>query len=90
MGLQVRQNQRDTQWHSYTNLLGFPVMGIWPNESDGTDINAVCRSYSFPEYREVDPLAGEGQYLVSAGDDGRVRMFAYPCVVDIDDMSNAR
>jgi hypothetical protein len=41
--LQVQQNQRDTAWASYTNILGFSVMGIWHDNTDGTDINAVCR-----------------------------------------------
>ena len=40
----MRQNQRDTLWDGWTCVLGFPVMGIWQNYSDGTDINAVCRS----------------------------------------------
>jgi hypothetical protein len=40
---QVRQNQRDTLWDSWTCVLGFPVMGIWQDYSDGTDINSVCR-----------------------------------------------
>jgi hypothetical protein len=41
--LQVQANQRDAAWDSYTNILGFSVMGIWQKDSDGTDINAVCR-----------------------------------------------
>jgi hypothetical protein len=46
VALQVQQNQRDTAWASYTNTLGFSVMGIWPDGTDGTDINAVCRCAS--------------------------------------------
>jgi hypothetical protein len=41
--VQVQANQRDAAWDSYTNILGFSVMGIWQKDSDGTDINAVCR-----------------------------------------------
>jgi len=78
----MRQNQRDTLWDGFTNLLGFPVMGVWRAGSDGTDINALCRSHALSEYRDVDPLAGEGQYVATAGDDGRIRLFAYPCVVE--------
>uniref|UniRef100_A0A383W527 PLAT domain-containing protein n=1 Tax=Tetradesmus obliquus TaxID=3088 RepID=A0A383W527_TETOB len=83
-GKQVQQNQRDTAWASYTNVLGFSVMGIWPDGTDGTDINAVCRSYSLPAWEAADPLAaaGIGQLLATAGDDGRVRLLSYPCVVD--------
>lgn len=87
---QVRQSQRDTLWSSYTNLLGFPVMGIWPDCSDGTDINALCRSYSHPQFAEADPLRGEGQYVATVGDDGRLRLFAFPCVVDMPKQENAR
>lgn len=41
----------------------------------------VHRSHSglFPD---TDPLVGEGDVLVTAGDDGRVRLFNYPCVVE--------
>ncbi|GFR41097.1 hypothetical protein Agub_g1741 [Astrephomene gubernaculifera] len=80
-GKQVRQNQRDTRWASWTCALGFPVMGIWRDGTDGTDINAVSRSHSglFPD---TDPLMGEGELVVTAGDDGRVRLFNYPCVVE--------
>lgn len=42
-GKQVRQNQRDTLWDGWSCTLGFPVMGIWQDYSDGTDINAVCK-----------------------------------------------
>ena len=52
-------NPRDTKWHTWTNVLGFPVMGIWPDYSDGTDINAVDRS-------------PDGRYLVTADDFGKV------------------
>lgn len=42
-GKQIRQNQRDAQWATWTCTLGFPVMGVWRDDTDGTDINAVCR-----------------------------------------------
>lgn len=41
---QVTLPQRDTDWATWTCALGFPVMGIWPNFSDGTDINSLDRS----------------------------------------------
>ena len=36
--------QRDRKWATWTNVLGFAVMGIWPAGSDGTDVNAVDRA----------------------------------------------
>lgn len=41
-GRQAMQNQRDQAWATWTAKLGFPVMGIWPAEGDGSDINSVC------------------------------------------------
>jgi len=45
-GRQVKENQRDTRWATWTCVLGFPVMGIWPPGTDGTDINSCDRSPS--------------------------------------------
>jgi len=39
-------NQRDALWDTWTSVLGFPVMGVWRKYSDGTDVNALCRSES--------------------------------------------
>ena len=41
-----------------------------------------CRSYRSPSFQEVDPLAGDGEYVVTASDDGKVRLFNYPCVIE--------
>lgn len=43
-GKKIPYNQRDAPWSTWTARIGFPVMGIWPDYSDRTDINAVCRS----------------------------------------------
>ena len=43
---QVKANQRDTEWDTYTCVLGFPVMGIWPPGSDGTDVSLMSLSAS--------------------------------------------
>lgn len=67
-GKQVVQNQRDTAWATWTGVLGFEVMGIWPDGSDGTDVNACDRSRS-------------GRHLVTADDFGGVNLFNHPCVV---------
>ncbi|XP_065493189.1 echinoderm microtubule-associated protein-like 1 isoform X3 [Caloenas nicobarica] len=60
------ETTRDIEWDTYTCTLGFHVFGVWPEGSDGTDINAVCRSH--------------GRKLLSTGDDfGKVHLFSYPC-----------
>lgn len=42
------------------------VLGVWPEGSDGTDINAVCRAHE--------------KKVLSTGDDfGKVHLFSYPC-----------
>ena len=43
-GKQILANQRDAVFETWSCALGFPVMGIWPDGSDGTDINAVDRA----------------------------------------------
>eukprot|EP00983_Pelagomonas_calceolata_P121532 1160808-Pelagomonas_calceolata.AAC.12 len=107
---QVRQNQRDTMWHTWTVTQGFPVMGIWRPDNDGTDINSACsvsscvmsalnlkmlqqagaggnaqrsQKQTRAQCCTLDPLAGSlEEYVLTAGDDGRVRIFNYPCVVE--------
>lgn len=55
----------DTQWATFTCTLGWPVMGIWSDTGDGTDINAVDTAH--------------GKSLVAAGDDfGKVRLYRFP------------
>eukprot|EP00899_Mesostigma_viride_P010144 jgi/Mesvir1/19130/Mv12869-RA.1 len=61
-------NHRDTKWDTYTCILGFPVMGIWMDDSDGTDINAVDVSHG-------------RDYVVTADDFSNVRLLNYPSVV---------
>lgn len=57
---------RDLHWASYTCSLGFHVFGVWPDGSDGTDINAVSRS--------------QDRTLLVTGDDfGKVHLFSFPC-----------
>ncbi|MEE6493639.1 hypothetical protein FKM82_016906 [Ascaphus truei] len=60
------ETTRDIEWATYTCTLGFHVFGVWPEGSDGTDINAICRS--------ID------KKLLATGDDfGKVHLFSYPC-----------
>lgn len=57
---------RDTKWSSATCTLGWAVQGIWPVDSDGTDVNTVDRTR-------------DGK-LIATGDDFRaVKLFRYPC-----------
>jgi echinoderm microtubule-associated protein-like 6 len=67
-GKQITSSQHDTAWHTWTCCLGFPVMGIWPDGADGSDVNAVDR----------DP---SGTLLATADDRGLVKLFNYPCIV---------
>ena len=83
--------ESDTRWEDYTCVLGFPVMGIWPDGSDGTDVNALHigpRPYAPSGYvddglshgRDVpDP---SGNFVVTADDGGFVKLFNAPCVVE--------
>ncbi|CAG10528.1 unnamed protein product [Tetraodon nigroviridis] len=60
------ETTRDIEWATYTCPLGFHVFGLWPDGSDGTDVNAVCRSHD--------------KSLLATGDDfGKVHLFSYPC-----------
>ncbi|XP_040268605.1 echinoderm microtubule-associated protein-like 1 isoform X7 [Bufo bufo] len=60
------ETTRDLEWATYTCTLGFQVFGVWPEGSDGTDLNAICRSTD--------------QKLLATGDDfGKVHLFSYPC-----------
>uniref|UniRef100_A0A383VWQ6 EML-like second beta-propeller domain-containing protein n=1 Tax=Tetradesmus obliquus TaxID=3088 RepID=A0A383VWQ6_TETOB len=68
-GKQVPGSCRDTEWSGWTCLYGFPVMGIWPDTADGSDINACDRSKS-------------SKYLVTCDDYGLVKLFNYPVVVE--------
>lgn len=58
---------RNTDWATHNCVLGYPVIGIWPDGADGTDVNSVHRS--------------NGKQLLATGDDfGNVNLYRYPCV----------
>jgi len=57
---------KDEKWASWTLIIGWPVQGIWPPCSDGSDINSVDRSKT----RDV---------LATGDDFGKVKLFKYPC-----------
>ncbi|KAM3595114.1 uncharacterized protein V6R79_018202 [Siganus canaliculatus] len=60
------ETTRDIEWTTFTCTLGFQVFGLWPDGSDGTDINAGCRS-------------NDKSLLVTGDDFGKVHLFSYPC-----------
>jgi hypothetical protein len=41
---QVVHNLRDAVFASHSCVVGFSVMGIWPDGADGTDVNALDRA----------------------------------------------
>jgi len=61
---------RDVDWASQSTLFGWHMRGIWPEDADGTDINACCRSNT-----------RERELLATADDFGKVKLFRYPCIV---------
>ncbi|XP_016071812.1 PREDICTED: echinoderm microtubule-associated protein-like 4 isoform X3 [Miniopterus natalensis] len=61
-----RSKCKDIDWTTYTCVLGFQVFGVWPEGSDGTDINALVRSHN----RKV---------IAVADDFCKVHLFQYPC-----------
>ncbi|KAK5621436.1 Echinoderm microtubule-associated protein-like 3 [Crenichthys baileyi] len=64
--LRNRFESKDREWASFTCVLGFHVIGVWMEGSDGTDINALCRSHS--------------ERVVAVADDFcKVHLFQYPC-----------
>ena len=58
---------RNERWLTWTCVLGWPVQGIWPPCSDGSDINNLDRSKSHKVLATVD-------------DFGQVKLFKFPCV----------
>ncbi|CAL8272934.1 unnamed protein product [Merluccius merluccius] len=60
------ETTRDIIWATNTCSLGFEVFGLWPDGSDGTDINAVCSS-------------NEKSLLATGDDFGKVHLFSFPC-----------
>ncbi|GAX82495.1 hypothetical protein CEUSTIGMA_g9922.t1 [Chlamydomonas eustigma] len=67
-GKQITLPQRDVDFATYTCMLGFPVMGIWPPYFDGLEVNSLDRSHD----REL---------VVTSDDHGMVKLFNYPCVI---------
>jgi len=63
---------KDEEWATHSCIFGWPVRGIWPEDSDGTDINAIARSHT----------AGRREGMLATADDyGKVKLFRWPCIV---------
>ncbi|XP_050301345.1 echinoderm microtubule-associated protein-like 2 isoform X3 [Anthonomus grandis grandis] len=56
---------RDVDWATNTCTLTFSTVGIWPENADGTDVNACDRSH-------------DKKLLATADDYGKVKLFSYP------------
>lgn len=57
-------------WQTFTGVLGPTVKGIFPPNSDITDVNATCRTRDYS--------------ILATGDDfGAVKLFDYPVLVRI-------
>ena len=53
-------------WYTWSCTFGWPVQGIFPANSDGSDVNACARS--------------KDERVVATGDDaGRVNLYRFPC-----------
>ena len=67
-GRQVCSPQREyTQWDGWSCTLGWPVMGIWQEGFDPSDVNAAHAS-------------DDGSLLVVSDDRGGVCLYRFPCV----------
>lgn len=59
-------NLKDTKWATWSCTYGWQVQGIFPANSDGSDVNACSRS-------------PDGNVLATGDDCGRVNLFRFPC-----------
>jgi len=68
-------SMKDVSWETYSCIFGWPLRGIWPEDSDGTDVNACARSNG------VNSARPDGGLIATADDFGKVKLFRYPCIV---------
>ena len=59
----------DTEWNTWTCVLGWPVQGIWPECASGDDINAC----------DIDATK---RVIVTADDYSKVKLFRYPSPIE--------
>lgn len=60
---------KDTEWATWSLILGWPVQGIWPPCASGDDINSL----------DCDK---ERKVIITGDDFGKVKLFRYPCPVE--------
>jgi microtubule-associated protein-like 6 len=58
---------KDESWASQTCVLGWSVQGLWPELTNGVEINGSDRSHC-------------GTYVASVDNRGHARMYNYPCL----------
>jgi len=64
--LQNVESLRNLEWATWSCTFGWPVQGIFPANSTGSDINACSRH--------------KDERLIATGDDdGRVNLYKFPC-----------
>jgi len=62
----------DSEWHSWSCILGWPVVGVFREGADGTDVNSCHIS---------DAKDENGYRVVASSDDfGKVNLFRYPAL----------
>jgi len=66
---------RDEKWSTQSCIFGWSLRGIWPDDADGTDVNACARTNRRLEDSSTPTL------LATADDFGKVKVFRYPCIV---------
>ena len=58
---------RDVRWDTWTINLGWPVQGLWPKHSEGTDLRTVDRSHF-------------GSLIATGDGFGQLKLRRYPCI----------
>ena len=80
-------SMRDVCWATQSCIFGWHLRGIWPEDADGTDINAVCiANKAIPQANDprdppVRPIDRHTSLVATADDFGKVKIFRYPCIV---------
>ncbi|XP_041480097.1 77 kDa echinoderm microtubule-associated protein-like isoform X3 [Lytechinus variegatus] len=57
---------RDVEWDTHNCILGYSVLGIWPGQDKGSDVDAVARST-------------KNKMLIAGNNIGTISAYRYPC-----------